>query len=85
MRTLAVVLNGHRLGGYDMQHQRTASTQDRIVRESECAKLTGLSRTRRWELEQAGSFPRRRKLSERASGWLLSEIQAWVESRPLAK
>ena len=58
--------------------------QDRIVREPEALAITGLSRTRRWELEQSGKFPRRVKLSERASGYLHSELMVWVESRPRA-
>ena len=66
----------------DMEQQNTVALEDRIVREAECAAITGLSRTRRWELEQTGDFPRRRKLSERASGYLLSELQVWIKSRP---
>jgi prophage regulatory protein len=54
---------------------------DRIVREQECASLTALSRTRRYELEQRGLFPKRIKLSERATGWRLSEIRAWIDAR----
>jgi len=55
---------------------------DRIIREPECRELTGLSRTRRYELEQLGEFPRRVKLSTRASGWRLSAILEWIERRP---
>jgi len=54
---------------------------DRIIREPECRELTGLSRTRRYELEQLGEFPRRVKLSSRASGWRLSSVMAWIETR----
>lgn len=55
--------------------------EDRIVREPECRKITGLSRTRRYELEQLGRFPRRVKLSDRACGWRLRDVNAWIESR----
>ena len=65
-----------------MELDRTETIEDRIIREPECAAITGLSRTRRWELEHSGDFPRRKKLSERASGYLLSEIQAWIRARP---
>ena len=54
---------------------------DRFVREPECLKITGLSRTTRWRLEREGSFPKRRKLSENAVGWLESELRKWVESK----
>ena len=57
---------------------------DRIVREPECKELTGMSRTRRHELTRAGKFPAKVKLSERASGWHLRDILAWIESRPPA-
>ena len=52
------------------------SNIDRIIREEECRQLTGLSRTRRYELEQLGRFPKRLKLSEHATGWRLSSLSS---------
>ena len=60
---------------YDM------SQPDRIIREKECFRLSGLSRTTRWRLERRDEFPRRRKLSENAIGWIESEILDWVQSK----
>lgn len=57
------------------------SSDDRIIREPECRELTGLSRTRRWELVRAGRFPAKVKISDRASGWRMRDIRAWLESR----
>lgn len=54
---------------------------DRFVRETECKTITGLSRTRRWELEKKGKFPKRIKLSERAVAWRLSDLMSWMEER----
>lgn len=54
---------------------------DRIIREAECSKLTGVSRTTRYELEKKGSFPSRRNLGGRSVGWLLSEVMDWVQNR----
>jgi len=54
---------------------------DRFIREAECKQITGLSRTRRWELEKEGKFPKRIKLSERAIAWLLSDLMNWIEER----
>ena len=54
---------------------------DRFIREPECLEITGLSRTTRWRLERAGSFPRRRKISQNAVAWLESEVLAWLESK----
>ncbi len=56
------------------------SEQDRFMREPEVAHVTGLSRTTRWRLERAGKFPRRRRISANAVGWLASEIRAWMEA-----
>lgn len=55
-----------------------------IIRGREVDQLTGLSKTLRYELEKAGKFPRRRRISSRASGYLQSEIQEWIRTRPVA-
>lgn len=55
--------------------------QDEIIREPECHRVTGLSRSTRWRLERAGLFPRRRRISPGCTGWLRSEILGWVASR----
>ncbi len=59
---------------------------DRIVRENERFTLTGISRVRTWELEKLGHFPKRRKLTPNGNsiGWLLSEINEWIQSREVA-
>lgn len=54
---------------------------DRIIREPECRELTALSRTSRWDMERRGLFPKRRRLSANAVGWLESEIRAWIFAR----
>lgn len=61
------------------------NAQDRIVRDPEVTTLTGLGRSQRYKLEKNNLFPQRRKLSPlgKATGHLLSEIEAWVSSRPV--
>ena len=54
---------------------------DRFVREPECLRRTGLSRTTRWRLEQQKKFPKRRRISDNAVGWLESELNAWMDQR----
>lgn len=54
---------------------------ERIVREAECKRLTGLSRTTRWELERHGQFPPRRRLGVNSVGWLESELREWMHGR----
>jgi prophage regulatory protein len=62
---------------------------DRIIREKELltmlGKKNGGGRTTIWRWEQAGIFPRRRKLSGRSVGWLLSEVEEWMRTRPHAE
>lgn len=58
-----------------------AVTLDRIVREPERARITGLSRTTAWLLEKRGEFPARLTLTPGAVGWRLSELLEWVEAR----
>lgn len=55
----------------------------RLIRMPEVKEMTGLSATRIYELERLGRFPRRRKLSLRASAWVASEVQDWIRSRPV--
>ncbi len=59
------------------------STQatDRFLREAEVRHITGLSRTTRWRMERAGTFPKRIKISENAKANLLSHIRAWMAAR----
>ena len=47
--------------------------------------VTGLSRTTVWRLEAQGDFPRRRQITAKRVGWLVSEVEEWAESRPLAQ
>ena len=54
--------------------------EDRIIRDEERARLTGVSRSAWWEGEKAGRFPKRRRLGPSSVGWLLSELQAWMKS-----
>ncbi len=54
---------------------------ERMVREAEVARITGLSRTTRLRLQRDGKFPKSRQISPRCSAWVLSEIEAWLAER----
>lgn len=58
------------------------SITDRIVREPERRQITGICRTKCHLMEKEGKFPARRKLGGRAVGWMLSEIQEWLQNQP---
>lgn len=69
----------------DAVGQQRPASKPRIIREPECRDLTGLSRSQRWRLEGESRFPRRVPISERASGWIESEVLAWIEARANAR
>ena len=52
-----------------------------FYRRSDLKNLTGLSETTIWRMEKAGSFPIRKKISQRLVGWDKKEITEWVKSR----
>jgi len=56
----------------------------RILRKPEVIARTGLSASSLERLERRGEFPPRRRLGPNAVGWLLDEIEAWVQGRPPA-
>jgi prophage regulatory protein len=62
-------------------HHANASTSVRLIRERQILERTGLSRTQRWRLEREGRFPARVQLSDRAFGWIESEVEAWIAQR----
>lgn len=71
---------------HDQVNPATADPgENRIIRERECARLTGLSRCHRWRLERDGRFPKRLRLGEVAHGWLLSEVQGWLREKAEAR
>ena len=43
--------------------------------------MTGLSKSTIYVLISRGEFPAQLKLSERASGWTLSSVEDWIDSR----
>ncbi len=51
---------------------------NRIIRFEKVKELTGLSRSTIWRLEKNKLFPKRIKITNRNVGWLLSEIEAWI-------
>ncbi|HIB1582441.1 TPA: helix-turn-helix transcriptional regulator [Salmonella enterica subsp. enterica serovar Muenchen] len=52
---------------------------ERMIREKECAWLTGVSQKIRADMEIKGEFPKKLRLSAKSSGWRLSEVQAWIK------
>jgi prophage regulatory protein len=60
---------------------KNTNTNTRILRWPEVHKMTGLCRSHVHAQVKKGAFPAPIKLGPRASGWLESEIQAFIQSR----
>ena len=55
----------------------------RLIRWPEVRVLTGISRVTAWRMERTGKFPQRRQLGANSVAWVASEVEAWLESRPV--
>ena len=58
-----------------------SQSPDCIIDRRERRRLVPYSDVHVLRLERAGKFPRRIQLGPNRVGWLLSEVQAWIESR----
>jgi prophage regulatory protein len=65
--------------------QRRALPAPLIYRERELQTVTSLSRKARDDAMRAGTFPKPVPLSTKARGWLVSEIEQWIEERKAAR
>jgi prophage regulatory protein len=68
-----------------MQTQEARDTQThRVIRRIGLQERTGLSLATIYRLIQRGDFPKPIELSEHAVGWLVEEVDAWIQSRQRA-
>lgn len=61
--------------------QTNLPANDRVLRIGETTTKAGMSRSSLYEAVKAGTFPAPLKLSKRSSGWLESEVNAWLAQR----
>lgn len=47
--------------------------------------MTGLGKTKIYELQSEGDFPLRVQLTEHSVGWIEEEVQAWLAGRVAAR
>ena len=52
-----------------------------VIKLKKVIALTSLSSATIYRLVKNGEFPKQLKLAERSSGWLLEEINDWLESK----
>lgn len=58
---------------------------ERLLRRREVETITGLSRSTIYRLMQKGDFPKPVRIGPGAVRWKVSDIKAWIESRPVAR
>lgn len=56
-------------------------TQSKIIRAKELAERLSISRVTVWRWARSGLLPAKRKLGPHVSGWLDSDIDAWLASK----
>jgi prophage regulatory protein len=56
----------------------------RLMRREEVLRICGISNSLLHEMIEAGTFPRPVRINERAVGWRVKDVLAWLASRPLA-
>ena len=52
-----------------------------IIKLPSVVKLVSLSTASIYRLMKKGDFPKQIKLSERSSGWMLSEVEQWLDDK----
>ena len=57
---------------------------DRLLRRRQVEEVTGLSRSSIYRLMRNGEFPAPVRVGPAAVRWKVSDITAWLESRPLS-
>ncbi len=56
---------------------------DHVMTRKAVIAATGRSATSLWRDCQAGTFPAPRQIGPKRIGWISSEVQKWLESRPV--
>lgn len=60
------------------------TTKPACLRQAEACKFVGIGESTLQKLVREGKFPKPRVLSGRCVGYVLRELEAWVESRPVS-
>ena len=58
---------------------------NQIIKLAAVTKLCALSNATIYRLIKKGEFPQQIKLAERSSGWLLHEVEQWLDDKANAR
>lgn len=56
-----------------------------IIRKAELQSMLGISDPSIYRWEREGKFPKRLQLGGNSVGWLLSEVEAWINAKAEAR
>ena len=56
--------------------------EKRILRLDEVERVTGLRKSAIYKMMRSGAFPKPLKLTQKAVGWRIADVESWIESRP---
>jgi prophage regulatory protein len=59
--------------------------RERVMNREEVASLCGLSTATMSRMSKNGQFPRARQIGSRRIGWLWSDVNEWLKTRPVAQ
>ena len=57
----------------------------KIIRVKQLCEILSVSRSTLWRMEKDGHLPPRRQFAKRSVGWIESELNDWLESRPFTQ
>lgn len=81
------------LGGPSLDNTSTSMADDlrnrslvrngsvRMLRLAQVKDITGLGKTKIYELQEQGAFPMRVKITARSVAWVEDEVQAWLATK----
>lgn len=68
-----------------MNTPETRKVNQAIIRKTELQSMLGISDPSIYRWEREGKFPKRLQLGGNSVGWLLSEVEGWIQARADAR
>ena len=77
----AMAVAGPRASIFGDETERPTSGSIRILRLAQVIDMTGIRKTKIYELQAAGDFPARVRITSHSVGWVEGDIQTWLSKR----
>lgn len=69
------------IDSYRHNHHEPCKGPIRLLRLRQVISMTGLGKTKIYELQAEGDFPMRVKITSHSVGWIEEEVQSWLARR----